>query len=277
MQTLRALTLACGMVGATAAIAAQGIGEELDTPFVITPTNVVTAMLDLAKVRAGDRLIDLGSGDGRIVLAAAQRGAIGLGIEIDARLVEQSRVTARRMKLDDRAKFVTQDLFDADYSSADVVTLYLLPDVNKRLAPKFLATLKAGTRIVSHDYDLGAWPPDAEIIVDAPDKPVNVAKKSHLYYWVVPARVAGRWQGSVGASGITLELAQDYQRVGGTLRIDSREYRFNDVKIDGNTFSLRLEDSPRPLRLELKADGAMLRGRMREGDAAEVALAMTRR
>lgn len=123
--------------------------EDLDTPFVITPTNVVTAMLDLAKVGTGDRLIDLGSGDGRIVIAAAQRGATGVGIEIDANLVERSRASARRLKLEDRATFVTQDLFETDFSNADVVTLYLLPDVNKRLAPKFLSTLKAGTRIVS--------------------------------------------------------------------------------------------------------------------------------
>jgi cyclopropane fatty-acyl-phospholipid synthase-like methyltransferase len=108
-------------------------------------------MLDIAKVGPGDRLIDLGSGDGRIVIAAAQRGAVGLGIEIDANLVERSRASVRRLKLEDRATFVTQDLFEADFSSADVVTLYLLPDVNKRLAPKFLSTLKAGTRLCADD------------------------------------------------------------------------------------------------------------------------------
>ena len=247
--------------------------EDLDTPFVITPTNVVTAMLDLAKVRSGDRLIDLGSGDGRIVLAAAQRGATGVGIEIDANLVERSRESARRLKLEDRATFVTQDLFETDFSSADVVTLYLLPDVNKRLAPKFLSTLKAGTRIVSHDYDLGGWPHDAMIVVDAPDKPVNVEKKSRIYYWLVPARVEGRWEGQADGKAVTLDFRQRYQRMSGTVRWEGREYRFADRPIEGERLALQLEAPGRPpLTLELQARGDALVGQLREGQRQPVDL-----
>ena len=272
----RALCIAAVVAIAAFAAAparAQPLPEDLDTPFVITPTNVVSAMLELAKVGDGDRLIDLGSGDGRIVLAAAQRGAVGIGIEIDASLVQRSRESARRLKLEDRATFVTQDLFDTDFSNADVVTLYLLPDVNKRLAPKLLSTLKPGARIVSHDYDLGGWPHDAMIVVDAPDKPVNVEKKSRIYYWLVPARVEGRWEGRAGGKEVTLDFAQRYQRVSGTVRWAGRDYRFVDRPIEGEQLALRLAAPGRPqLILELQASGATLVGQLREGDRAPVAL-----
>lgn len=217
---------------------------ELDTPFVTTPANVVSAMLDLAGVRAGDRLIDLGSGDGRIVIAAAKRGARALGVEIDRALVERSREAARREGVADRATFVAQDLFETDVSDANVVTLYLLPDVNARLAPKFLATLRPGTRIVSHDYGLGDWPPDRTLVVDAPDKPVDVEKKSRVHFWRVPARFEGRW--SAENVRVEVEFRQAYQVVSGTLRWDGREYRFEDARIDGTTLAFRAEGRDRP-------------------------------
>lgn len=256
---------------------AQPATEELDTPFVITPANVVTAMLDLANVAPGERLIDLGSGDGRIVIAAAQRGAIGVGIEIDANLVERSRESARRLNLEDRATFVTQDLFETDFSGADVVTLYLLPDVNKRLQPKLYSTLKAGARIVSHDYDLGAWPPDKTIVVDAPDKPVNVEKKSRIYYWLVPARVAGRWEGRAGGKEVALDFAQRYQRVSGSVRWAGRVYRFTDQSIEGERLALRLAEPGRPpLVVELRAQRDVLSGQLREGRGKPVAMVVRR-
>ena len=169
--------------------------EDLDTPFVITPTNVVTAMLDLAKVAPGDRLIDLGSGDGRIVIAAAQRGATGVGIEIDANLVERSRESARRLKLEDRTTFVAQDLFETDFSGYDVVTLYLLAGRQQAARAEVPRTLAA--RNAHRVARLRPWRLAARrtIVVDAPDKPVNVEKKSRIYYWLVPARVAGSWEG----------------------------------------------------------------------------------
>jgi SAM-dependent methyltransferase len=255
---------------------AQPTTEDLDTPFVITPTNVVTAMLDLARVAAGDRLIDLGSGDGRIVLAAAQRGAAGVGIEIDANLVERSRESARRLKLEDRATFITQDLFETDFSGYDVVTLYLLPDVNKRLAPKFLA-LKAGTRIVSHDYDLGGWPPDKTIVVDAPDKPVNVEKKSRIYYWLVPARVAGHWEGVAAGQPLAIDFSQRFQRVSGVVRWAGSDYRFVDQPVEGERLSLQLHAPGRQtLFVELRARGDALAGELREGRGKAVELHVRR-
>ena len=277
MDARRRCALALAAVLAVASVATgQGVNEDLDTPFVITPTNVVTAMFDLARVAPGDRLVDLGSGDGRIVVAAAQRGATAVGIEIDERLVTRSRETARRLRLEDRATFVTQDLFETDLSSANVVTLYLLPDVNRRLAPRLLATLNPGTRIVSHDYGLGAWPPDASIVVDAPDKPVNVEKKSRLFYWVVPARLGGRWTGRASDAPLSLEIVQQYQRVSGALRFAGRELAFTDRSVDGDRLALAFASPGGNVDVTLRLRGSVLTGELREAGRAPLPITLSR-
>jgi len=156
-----------------------------DVPFVVTHANVTLEMLKLANVGPQDYLIDLGSGDGRIVIVAAKRfGARGLGVEIVPDLVKKSRESARLAGVADRAEFREQDLFATDLSKATVVTLYLLPEVNLQLAPR-LQKLKPGTRIVSHDWDMGDWKPDRTIEVDAPDKTIGREKKSRIHLWVV--------------------------------------------------------------------------------------------
>jgi len=172
------LSLAC----ATAA------AQDTDVPFVVTPDNVTREMLKLADVKPGDFVIDLGSGDGRIVIVAAKQfGARGLGVEIVPELVAKSRDNARKAGVADRAEFRVQDLFATDLSQATVITMYLLPEVNLQLKPKLLQ-LKPGTRIVSHDWDLGDWKPDRVVTVAAPDKPIGREKVSRLYLWTVPAR-----------------------------------------------------------------------------------------
>ena len=131
-------------------------------------------------------MIDLGSGDGRIVITAAKRfGASGLGVEIDPALVAKSIENARRAGVEAKAKFVEQDLFKTDLAAATVVTLYLLPDVNLKLRPSLLA-LKAGTRIVSHDWDMGDWKPDRSITLKADSKKIGLKKESDVHLWVVP-------------------------------------------------------------------------------------------
>lgn len=158
---------------------------DLDVPFVTTPQNVVDAMLELAGVGPDDRLIDLGSGDGRIVITAAKRwGTRGLGIEIDPRLVTIAEQTARREGVADKARFVAEDIFIADFSQATVITMYLLPDVNMKLRPRIRA-LRPGTRVVSHDWDMGDWAPERTIEVDAPDKRVGLRRVSRLMLWRV--------------------------------------------------------------------------------------------
>jgi SAM-dependent methyltransferase len=168
---------------AASAVHAQA-GEEV--PFITSPDNVTLEMLRLANVGPGDHLIDLGSGDGRIVILAAKRfGATGLGVEIDPRLVEESRRNAREAGVADRVEFREQDLFQTDLGKATVITMYLLPEINLQLRPR-LQALKPGTRIVSHDWDLGDWKPDQTSLVPVPDKQVGLEKSSRVHLWVVP-------------------------------------------------------------------------------------------
>jgi SAM-dependent methyltransferase len=208
------IALACTL--AWGAARAQ-LGEEV--PFVTSPDNVTQEMLRAAKVGPGDHVIDLGSGDGRIVIVAAKRfGATGLGVEIVPDLVRQSLKNARDAGVAGRVDFRVQDLFQTDLSPATVVTMYLLPDVNLQLRPSLLA-LKPGTRIVSHDWDLGDWKPDATTVVAVPDKQVGLEKFSRVHLWVVPAKVEGAW---CGAAGTRMELTQAYQEVAGRMLAGGR-------------------------------------------------------
>lgn len=182
---LRAVLLLCGVL-----IAGQVHAEALDGgPFVPTPQPVVDAMLKLAGVTARDTVVDLGSGDGRIVLTAARvYGARGRGIELDAELVESSNAEAKRGGLADRVRFLQADVVKADIRDATVVTVYLLPDMMRQLRDKFLNELKPGTRIVSHDFDFGDnWFPDKRIVIDLEEKyGIPGADTSTVLLWTVP-------------------------------------------------------------------------------------------
>jgi SAM-dependent methyltransferase len=155
--------------------------HELDVPYVRTPEAVVVAMLEMGRVGRDDLVYDLGSGDGRIVIAAAQEfGARGVGYDIDPDRVREANANARRAGVTDRVRFVQGDIFEADIKAATVVTLYLLPDVNLRLRPKLLRELRPGTRIVSHNYDMGDWLPEQR-------RTIEVAGTEHVVYgWTVP-------------------------------------------------------------------------------------------
>jgi len=206
---------------ASSAGAQSVLGEEV--PYIRTPQAVVDTMLDLAEVGVDDFLIDLGSGDGRIVIAAAkERGARGFGVELDTRLVEASTVAARKAGVGDRAQFFARDLFDTDIGEATVLTMYLLPEVNLQLRPRLLAQLRPGTRVVSHDWDMGDWQPDAKAVLDGLAKPVMPTKASTVYLWIVPARVAGSWRlqlEGVGAEeALEIEFTQRFQEISGVAR-----------------------------------------------------------
>lgn len=165
--------------------AQTGVLEDLDVPYVTTPQNVVDAMLELAGVTANDALLDLGSGDGRVVITAAQRfGTRGTGIEIDPRLIALARAGANAAGVSGRTAFLEQDLLATELGGASVITLYLLPAVNMQLRPA-LQKLKPGTRIVSHDWDMGDWQPDKWVVVDAPEKKIGSAKTSKLMLWII--------------------------------------------------------------------------------------------
>ena len=235
------------LTAASAAASAQPVAKPLEeVPFVVSPDNVTLAMLKLANVGPEDYVIDLGSGDGRIVIVAAKRfGARGLGVEIAPDLVEKSRAGARAAGVESRAFFREQDLFKTDLSAASVVTMYLLPDVNLALRPKLLQ-LRPGTRVVSHDWDMGEWQPDRTVKVDVPDKPVGLEKSSRIHLWTVPARIEGTWCGTGKAKGATLSIAQEFQRFRGELARGEERTGF-EGRIDGYTararrlFNLTLE------------------------------------
>ena len=193
---------------AFAAPAAAIPEDELDVPYVPTPMRVVERMLDMAALTEDDYLIDLGSGDGRIPIAAAGRGARALGVDIDPMRIDEAYAAARLAGLEGRARFRRQDLFATPLRQASVVTMYLLPDINLRLRPRLLTELRPGTRILSHNFDLGDWRPDAEEEVDA----------SRIYMWIVPAVAGGSWSMRLAdGTVLPLELEQRFQEVTGTL------------------------------------------------------------
>lgn len=154
-------------------------GPALDVPYKTTRRDVVVLMLEMGEVKAGDTVIDLGTGDGRILIAAAkEKGAKGLGVDLDHVLIAKARNAAEDAGVADRVRFEAADLFETDLSSADVVTMYLLPEVNMRLRPKLFAQLKPGTRVVSHAFDMGDWKPEAK----------RKAGGSTVYMWRMPQR-----------------------------------------------------------------------------------------
>ena len=188
-----------------------------EVPFITSPDNVTLEMLNAAGVKRGDHVIDLGSGDGRIVILSARRfDATGLGVEIDPRLVELSKTNASNAGVADKVEFREQDLFKTDLTRATVITMYLLPEFNLQLRPSLLA-LKPGTRIVSHDWDMGDWAPDRTTVIQVPDKAVGREKSSKVHVWTVPAPVDGLWCAAGLLRGASIRLAQKYQTFDGVL------------------------------------------------------------
>ena len=215
-------------------------------PYVPSPQSVVSDMLRYAEVGPTDFLIDLGSGDGRIVLTAAKVfGARGFGVEIKDDLVRRSNEAAQKEGLADRVKFMKQDLFKTDLAQASVITMYLLPDTVNLLKDKFLNELRPGTRIVSHDYPLTGWIPEKYVQMDLEDKvQISGVTTTLIYLYVVPAKVAGKWSAqmppAVSKQPATLQLKQQLTRVSGSARLDGKDVPLEDVKLRGDRISFRL-------------------------------------
>jgi SAM-dependent methyltransferase len=220
--------------------------EGKDVVWVPTSEALVEKMLDMARVEPSDYVIDLGSGDGRTVIAAAKRGARAKGIEYDPDMVALSRLNAKRAGVAARASFVKQDLFESDFSEATVITLFLLPSINVRLRPKLLE-LKPGTRIVTNTFGMDEWLPDESATL-APATGCDSWCNAHL--WIVPAKVAGRHALPIGE----LELKQTFQMLSGTLRAGGTNYA--------------LEGRVRGDEVTFRAGGRAYRGRMNGGKLA---------
>lgn len=186
-----------------------------EVPYVPSPQIVAEEMLRLANVTKEDFVMDLGSGDGRILITAAKKfGARGMGVDLDESLIAQSDDNARAAQVTDRVQFLRQDLFKTDFSKASVITMYLLPGVNMRLRPSLLA-LKPGTRIVAHDFDLGDWQPDVKTTI-----------RKNVMLWIVPAKIAGRWRLPLalpaGAQNLDMDIRQKHQEIDGVVRVTDR-------------------------------------------------------
>ena len=209
-----------------------------DTPYVQTPINVVERMLEIAKVGSSDYVIDLGSGDGRMVVTAARKyGARGFGVDLDRKLVAIANRNAAKAGVSDRAVFYERDLHATDVSPASVMSIYLLPEVNLMIRSRLLATLKPGTRIVSHDYGMGDWTPDSLEDIAAPGKTVGIGQRSKIYYWMVPGNAAGRWRWRMEIDGkpvdFDLSLQQKFQALEGTLAAGGVSGRVEKGKLAG--------------------------------------------
>jgi hypothetical protein len=241
MRTLAALFFLVGGVNAADLSPVKDAG-----PYVPSPQSVVSDMLRYADVGPQDFLIDLGSGDGRIVLTAAKVfGARGFGVEIKDDLVKRSNEAAQKEGLAGRVRFIKQDLFKTDMSQATVITMYLLPDTVNLLKDKFVAELRPGTRIVSHDYPLTGWIPEKYVQMDLEDKvQISGVTTTLIYLYVVPAKVDGRWSAqmppAVSRQPATLQLRQQLTRVSGSVRLDGRDVPLEEFKLRGDRISFRL-------------------------------------
>ncbi|MBI4193558.1 MAG: class I SAM-dependent methyltransferase [Betaproteobacteria bacterium] len=244
----------CGAVSGASAAA-----PDIPVPYIPSTEVAVEEMLRLAGVGRDDVVVDLGSGDGRIVIAAARYfGASGFGIEIAPDLVALANENARQAGVADRVRFYARDVMQADVSRATVVTMYLLSSLIEKLKPKLLAELKPGTRIVAHDFGFEGWPPDRKVIIS-----------KTLFLYVVPARVAGQWRLTAILPGGTrtydFELIQQYQRISGGARVPGGYLPFFEARLDGTRIYFAIVDDERSHHFEGTVYGDVMEGTVRSG------------
>ncbi|KAF1022293.1 MAG: Geranyl diphosphate 2-C-methyltransferase [Paracidovorax wautersii] len=222
----------------------------LDVPYVPTPQAVVDRMLELGQVSRDTYVIDLGSGDGRIPVTAAQRyGARALGVDLNPERIREANTNARQNGVTDKVTFKEQNLFDTPIGEAQVLTMYLLPNINLQLRPRILQLrprileeLQPGARVVSHAFTMQEWEPDHQETVGT----------SNLYLWVVPARVAGTWQVQADQP-FTLALDQEFQKVSGSATVDGRQVPLADVTLRGAELTFTLDGQRHTARVNGRA------------------------
>jgi len=210
--------------------------QELDVAYVETPEEVVDLMLEIGDVGPGDYVVDLGTGDGRIAIAAAKRGAVGLGVDLDPQRVRAAKENAEKAGISDRVMFLEQDLFETDLSHASVVTMYLNSAVNLKLRPTLLEQLEPGTRIVSHNFDMEDWLPDEhQQFLRNADGNFYI---HDVYYWVIPADISGEWQGNAGTGRFQMTAAQDFQSIEVEVTIDDRSLVIEEASLNGDRINI---------------------------------------
>lgn len=218
----------------------------LDVPYVPTPQDVVDRMLDMAKLTKDDFHIDLGSGDGRIAVTAAKRGARSVGVDLNPVRIAEAKENAKKAGVTDRVTFVEGNLFEQDISKANVLTMYLLQGVNLQLRPKILSDLRPGSRVVSHAFSMNDWEPDQHVNMNG----------RNLYLWIVPGKADGSWQAESGGRKFTLNLKQTFQKIAGTATVNGVSTPVTG-RLIGNAIELsaNLGNGETPLRGEIKGDG----------------------
>ena len=223
----------------------------LDAPYVVTDYDVVNAMLELADIRPNERVVDLGSGDGRILIAAARsHGARGLGVDIDQARIRESTANARAAGVSHRVIFRRENLFQTPLADADVLTLYLSNDINFRLRPRILAQMRPGTRVVSHDFNMGDWRADRTQRVGT----------ATVYMWVVPARIQGRWAMNVGGQRAILLVNQRYQQFTGAVTVNDQSTRIDVGRIDADRIRFTVRVNGQRRVFEGRVDGNNILG-----------------
>jgi SAM-dependent methyltransferase len=233
---------------------AQPLPKKPDVEYVPTPYHVVAEMLQLVEVKPTDVVYDLGCGDGRVVITAAkQYGARGVGVDIDPQRIQESRAHAQQANVVDRVEFLQQDLFETDIREASIVTLYLLPQLNRQLRPKLLGDLRPGTRVVSHDFDMGDW---------HPDKVIHVPGSSYehtVFYWVIPATVDGLWRMRVptptGERRYLLHIQQRFQEVRGTASTEGEANLITNATLTGNHLRFAVTTDIQGEKVKIAFDG----------------------
>jgi SAM-dependent methyltransferase len=234
-----AITLSCTAL-------AQDSPTRLDVPYVPTPDFVVKRMLELGEVKKDDYVIDLGSGDGRIAIAAAKDfGARALGVDIDPRRISEANENAAKAGVTGRVTFRQQNLFETPIKDANVITMYLLTSVNLQLRPRLLDELRPGTRLVSHAFAMGEWKPNVHERVENRD----------VYLWVVPAKIAGQWTMKDGARSFTLDIDQQFQELKGNATVDGRTVPVVNGKLDGDQIVFTIEIAGKPATYQGKVSG----------------------
>ena len=258
---MRRALLGCLLALAALTATAADVGGEpyIPTPYVPSTRVAVDELLRLAGVGSDDLVVDMGSGDGRIVIAAARDyGARGLGVEIDPKLVEESTENARAAGVSDRVAFRQGDVLTADIRAATVVTLYLLPGLVEKLKPRLLSQLKPGTRIVAHDFGFADW---------EPDRVVRISKTYYLY--VVTASAGGKWRLEVdlpgGAVGYDFELTQRFQRISGGARVPGGILPAFEARMNGDEIGFVLVDSESSHHFEGRINGSAMEGVVHSG------------
>ncbi len=269
MNGMKRMLVSALLLSVLAPAAAWGQEGRGDVVYVPTPQIVVDEMLSMAKVGPGDFLIDLGSGDGRIVITAAKKfGTRGFGVDLDPVLVKEARTNARREGVADRVQFREENLFSTDLSSATVITSYLLPEMNVKLRPT-LMSLKPGTRVVTHDYDIDGWHPDDEKTINVPEKSVGDPGKSYIFFYIVPAKIAGRWESLVQMGGRAViyefEFDQSFQRVSGDMRVDSQPVRLPLFQLRGDRIAFDVDAPQGKHRFQGSVAGDTIQGTVAVG------------